>query len=708
MEPAPPRFGFPVNLTKDDYMAETTGAPSGAETRESGRHTAKARSRGSHGPPLNPFSLSRGPSMPQLKMGAVLDDNLTELARPASTFPSNFNDLAMYKVGTVTPPPSNRWFSEESTPLFTPANFSTSRGTNNGEDGDDEPIEPYSLDDEGIDPLNGIGQPKKTQVSGLVGGAKSRRGSLQTSKRPTLDSIDEADKPTSGPTKSARFASTPSALSQQPNTADKERDEPLHPNGAFLRLTEEPSPRTPNPSTISSNVRPYHIPSDDDSINGQGPSKEYEPPKGFEGETNLGGTDPWLYAQSSKRPPRGSFVINESQDDPIKESQMLEELRQVAASELPPLPDFSRLAETMAQSYLVPEPVKEVAIQQDVPPPTPRILPPWLTPILLPCAASLILHPVMYSASVSPTLPSSSLLDLILTRLPAPTFPALEASIGFSLIALWGMLYAVPWTGQAFIAKNLKGRDMLKGENGAIIPECMGLPGAAGYIMLMILFIPFPFSKYFEDSINGWGVKDPTEWEALRMERDVGRRTFPHQELSLYLSSILCLLIATLLGFLDDVFDIRWRHKLPIPIIASIPMLMVYYAEGGLTTVVMPRGAKWLFGNTVDLGPLYYLYMALLSTFSTNSINIVAGVNGLEVGQSLVIALSVALNDALYLPIWPRIAFGQSGSASEWVILEGGPALRRGSEELIQRHLLSLYFMGPLIGVCLGLLYHNW
>jgi len=102
------------------------------------------------------------------------------------------------------------------------------------------------------------------------------------------------------------------------------------------------------------------------------------------------------------------------------------------------------------------------------------------------------------------------------------------------------------------------------------------------------------------------------------------------------------------------------------------------------------------------------VYMSLLSTFSTNSINILAGVNGLEVGQALVIALSVALNDAMYLPVWPRIAFGQPGQVGELVLLEGGPILRRGSEELIQRHLLSLYFMGPLIGVCLGLLYHNW
>lgn len=40
---------------------------------------------------------------------------------------------------------------------------------------------------------------------------------------------------------------------------------------------------------------------------------------------------------------------------------------------------------------------------------------------------------------------------------------------------------------------------------------------------------------------------------------------FPHHSFATYLASLLSLLIATFLGFMDDVFDIRWRFKLPIP-----------------------------------------------------------------------------------------------------------------------------------------------
>ncbi|KAJ3565371.1 hypothetical protein NP233_g7672 [Leucocoprinus birnbaumii] len=147
-----------------------------------------------------------------------------------------------------------------------------------------------------------------------------------------------------------------------------------------------------------------------------------------------------------------------------------------------------------------------------------------------------------------------------------------------------------------------------------------------------------------------------------------------------------------MLGFLDDVFDIRWRHKLPIPIIASIPLLMVYYAERGNTHVVVPLPFRTLLGTLVNLGPLYYIYMSLLSTFATNSINILAGINGSEVSQALIIALSVILNDLLYLP-WPvgfRLPLHLLGNKAE---VEFGGVWSAGMS------------YGSL---CVGFLYHNW
>lgn len=60
--------------------------------------------------------------------------------------------------------------------------------------------------------------------------------------------------------------------------------------------------------------------------------------------------------------------------------------------------------------------------------------------------------------------------------------------------------------------------------------------------------------------------------------------------------------MATMLGFLDDVFDIRWRYKIPIPIIASIPLLLVYYAEQGNTNIVVPLPFRPLLGTIINLG----------------------------------------------------------------------------------------------------------
>lgn len=103
--------------------------------------------------------------------------------------------------------------------------------------------------------------------------------------------------------------------------------------------------------------------------------------------------------------------------------------------------------------------------------------------------------------------------------------------------------------------------------------------------------------------------------------------------------------------------------------------------------------------------------MSLLSTFATNSINILAGINGSETSQALIIALSVIINDLLYLP-WPfgfRVPLHLLGGQAELDV--GGPwsaGMAYGSRELVERHLFSLYFMLPLVGVCAGFLYHNW
>lgn len=78
--------------------------------------------------------------------------------------------------------------------------------------------------------------------------------------------------------------------------------------------------------------------------------------------------------------------------------------------------------------------------------------------------------------------------------------------------------------------------------------------------------------------------------------------------------------------------------------------------------------------------------MVMLVIFCTNAINILAGVNGLEAGQTFIIACAVAFHN-----IWELA--GPAGAP--------GGAHRDG-------HLFSLYLMLPLAATTFALLHFNW
>lgn len=138
------------------------------------------------------------------------------------------------------------------------------------------------------------------------------------------------------------------------------------------------------------------------------------------------------------------------------------------------------------------------------------------------------------------------------------------------------------------------------------------------------------------------------------------------------------------LGFADDVLDIPWRVKLLLPCLASLPLLIAY--SGG-TGVVVPKVLRAVLPlpSYLELGVLYKAYMIALVIFCANSINILAGVNGLEAGQTAVIAFAVLFHNLMML----------GGPASK------NPTVRDG-------HLFSAYLMLPLATTTMGLLQFNW
>ena len=141
-----------------------------------------------------------------------------------------------------------------------------------------------------------------------------------------------------------------------------------------------------------------------------------------------------------------------------------------------------------------------------------------------------------------------------------------------------------------------------------------------------------------------------------------------------------CISTALLLGFVDDVLDVPWRVKLAMPALAAAPLLITYT---GSTGVVVPLPLRALVGGAafLELGVLYKLYMLAVAVFCTNSINILAGVNGLEAGQTLVLALACAGHNLA------RLGAGPETQAA---------------------HALSLAIVAPLAAVSAALLCFNW
>ncbi|KAJ1660728.1 tunicamycin resistance protein [Dispira simplex] len=240
----------------------------------------------------------------------------------------------------------------------------------------------------------------------------------------------------------------------------------------------------------------------------------------------------------------------------------------------------------------------------------------------------------------------------------------LPIAVCVSLLAGVITWYLLPLVGPRFIAAGLSGRDMCKSDR-PLLPESTGILAATIYLMCMLCFSPFLF--------HHWFIPTTAEFPL---------RTFPFQKLGEYLAALLCLQSMVFLGFADDVFDIRWRYKLLMPTIASIPLLMGYFLSDGVTHMVVPIPLRDFLGRVIDIGVLYYVYIAMVAIFCTNAINILAGVNGVEAGQSLIIAMSIAANDFLYINGVDRFA--------------------------AEVHIFSLYFMLPFIAVTAALLWHNW
>lgn len=173
-------------------------------------------------------------------------------------------------------------------------------------------------------------------------------------------------------------------------------------------------------------------------------------------------------------------------------------------------------------------------------------------------------------------------------------------------------------------------------------------------------------------------------------------------QLLIFNSALFSICFMIFLGFLDDSLDLKWRYKLILPSIASMPLLLSYsghtamFITKSLRGLLMSNGRLTIIGYIinifatvdieangaiVELGYLFLVFMGLQAVFCTNAINIYAGINGLECGQAFVIAASL-----LFFKLYEISMLHNETENERFAIL----------------------MVIPFIGTSLGLLRHNW
>jgi len=134
-----------------------------------------------------------------------------------------------------------------------------------------------------------------------------------------------------------------------------------------------------------------------------------------------------------------------------------------------------------------------------------------------------------------------------------------------------------------------------------------------------------------------------------------------HYNVSPALTLAVCILFGGFMGLLDDWMNLRWRYKAFFPLIAAIPLISLATRLEPLprTSIAIP-----IIG-TIDFGIYYYfIIIPIIVTITTNTVNQLGGLNGLEtICPGIIIIGLMALSGSrailLYVPmiVWLLLAF---------------------------------------------------
>lgn len=183
---------------------------------------------------------------------------------------------------------------------------------------------------------------------------------------------------------------------------------------------------------------------------------------------------------------------------------------------------------------------------------------------------------------------------------------ALLLSFVAALVSSW---VVTKWIIPKALERNFTGRDVHKPER-VFVSELGGVGVAIGFVFGVFTFIGLA---------NFWNLM-LGDWSGM-------------------LAAVASVLIVFIIGMLDDLFEIEWNQKALLPIIGSIPLVVL--AAGNPTMIFPIIGA-------INFGLFYYLVLVPFGlTGAANAMNMIGGYNGSEAALGIVIMASLAIIAAM-------------------------------------------------------------
>ncbi|KAL2823017.1 putative UDP-N-acetylglucosamine-dolichyl-phosphate N-acetylglucosaminephosphate transferase [Aspergillus granulosus] len=245
-----------------------------------------------------------------------------------------------------------------------------------------------------------------------------------------------------------------------------------------------------------------------------------------------------------------------------------------------------------------------------------------------------------------------------------PPLLVFGAMAGFAFVLGYSM---IRWIRPVFIKSGLGRRQMTRPNRPEAL-EYMGSLCGVLYLLSLVIFMPFAF---YEDIIAAALVDKALNATVETKYIESGRmlQWFPRSKLASYLFGILSLQSIVISGVMNELLQIQWKYQALIRGLGFTPLLLASFMDFGDRQTGLPVPVEHI--------------MSAIAVFLPVSSNTVADIEVVEVGQALIIALSLMANSILHLLTAPP-------------------------DSVPNGHWSSLYFLTPFIGISIALLYHAW